>query len=166
MYLPRSRVILVLLLVVLIVMEMILGQSSGSKRKNRNRNRKRKKTESEPRVKCMTCYVDFRVKFDPNSLCYNPTLNQTLADELYLSQCSPFTRYCTVDIGRINKVLGIIDRRCGPANPPQCHPFCFTKGYGVEMSVCTYCCDGKVTEDDDDYDPDIHANYTCPTVPH
>ena len=161
MFSKRERLLICLIAISLLI-ELSLSQTKP-KRRNRNRNRNRKQKEPEERLKCYSCYVDFSLKFNPKNLCYNPNLNQSLTDTLLLTQCSPFTKFCTVDITRVNKVLAIIDRRCGL---PTCREICLQKGYGVERETCTYCCKGKLTEDDDEYDEYEAGNYTCPTVPH
>ncbi len=102
-------------------------------------------------------------KFDNQYLYYNPSSNITLADQGHLTQCSPVTRFCTVDITRVNNVLAVVDRRCGLST---CRHFCLAKGYGVERETCTYCCGGKLREDDEGFDEDESDNYKCPTIPH
>ena len=171
MFNTNSKRFIAIVIVFLLLLELTLCQRSRpkpKKPKNRNRNRNRKKTADtiDHRIKCLSCYADMRLKFNPSNLCYNPYQNATQADILFLTQCSPFSRYCTVDISRINSVLAVIDRRCGPPDPPVCSHFCISKSYGVDTTVCTYCCTSKVNEDDDNYDEDLHANYTCPNEPH
>ena len=146
-----------------VILIMSLSQRRNDRR-NRNRNRGRKPNEPEmDRIHCYTCYLDFTLqRFDNLNSCYNPSLNITLAEQEHLTQCSPATRFCTVDITRVNDVLAIVDRRCGQST---CQPLCVAKGYGIERQTCTYCCGGKLTEDDENFDEE-NNNYKCPTVPH
>src|SRR5882724_12319531 len=99
--------IICLLLIILLIIDLSLSQTRKPKRKNRNRNRNRKAKDLENRLKCYTCYVDFSNKFDSKHLCYNPNMNETLTDTLLLTQCSPYTKFCTVDITRVNNVLAV-----------------------------------------------------------
>jgi len=163
MYSKLHKTIL-LSIVILILIEISSSQRRPNNR-NRNRNRGRKPSDTPlERINCYSCYVDFTLqKFDNQHLCYNPNANITLADQEHLTQCSPVTRFCTVDITRVNNVLAIVDRRCGLST---CRHYCLSKGYGVDRETCTYCCAGKLNEDDENFDEDSNSNYRCPTVPH
>jgi hypothetical protein len=155
--------IILFTILISILIELSLSQKKVDNRKKVNRNRG-KNLEPMERINCYSCYVDFTLqKFDNQHLCYNPSLNITLADQEHLTQCSPVTRFCTVDITRVNNVLAVVDRRCGLST---CRHFCLAKGYGVERETCTYCCGGKLREDDEGFDEDESDNYKCPTIPH
>jgi hypothetical protein len=163
----KSYKIILFTILISILIELSLSQRRGNnnQRKVNNRNRG---TNVEPlpskRINCYSCYVDFTLqKFDNQHLCYNPSLNITLADQEHLTQCSPVTRFCTVDITRVNNVLAVVDRRCGLST---CRHFCLAKGYGVERETCTYCCGGKLREDEEGFDQKESDNYKCPTIPH
>ena len=162
MYIKANKQSLIVLIIIAVILVLSSAQNSRPKTKNRNKSRSTRNW-----IKCMSCYVHFgKQMFDPTHLCYNPSLNNTESEFLYLTQCSPYSKYCIVDITRTNGELTIIDRRCGPPDQPECRELCFSKGYGIDTTVCTYCCKSKVTEDDDNYNGKEHANYTCPTGPH
>lgn len=181
-----SSLLLLLLITELIFLELLLELPepiAGQRRTNPNRrrpsparrrrplNRNRKPGTGEPeRINCYTCFADFEkiplTIFNPsnfiiNNACYNPAVNYTLADAEYLTRCSATTRYCLVDVTRMNNVLLSVDRRCGERN--QCRKTCLDRGYGLIKETCTFCCAGRVTEDDPGYDEELHANYTCRT---
>lgn len=126
----------------------------------------------DTRISCYTCYADFEripyTQFNPvnyiyTNLCYNPAINYTLTDSEYLTKCSSPTKHCMVDITRMNNVLLSVDRRCGSST---CRKTCLSRGYGVIRETCTFCCGGRVTENDPDYDEELHENYQCPKEPH
>ena len=176
----------VLFLFLLIALELLLlepvsTQSSSKPSQNRkparrrkpaNRNRK-KPTDIPERINCYTCLADFKKipmsVFNPSNfiftnLCYNPSANYTAADAEFLTKCSATTRFCVVDVTRMNDVLLSVDRRCGERNQ-LClgKPTCLAHGYGLVEETCTFCCGGRLTEDDPEYDEELHANYTCLT---
>ena len=166
MFEHRFKNILVILIILVLIVELCVSQTSKPKRKKPNRNRNRKKgQEVEQRVKCLSCYVDFRAsKFSATDPCYNPYHNESFADRLFLTRCPVSSKGCVVDLYRMNGVLEKIDRRCGA--PSGCKPFNISRTYGIMQTQYTYCCSGKVTEDDDEYDPDEHDNYRCPDGQH
>lgn len=162
----HSRLIKLLTLIfcLLIIIDVIEGQS---KRRPSSRRRKPKPGQDK-RLQCYTCYADFEKVsssiFNPgnyifNNLCYNIAQNYTAADAEFLTRCSTPTKYCMVDITRMNGVLLSVDRRCGGTT---CRNTCLARGYGVIRDTCTFCCGGRFTEDDPEYDEEIHANYKCP----
>lgn len=125
------------------------------------RGRGRQPEPVDQRLNCYSCYVDFTIeKFRVNNLCYNPAYNWTLADQEHLTKCPRQSKFCTVDITRVNGGLGIVDRRCGGTT---CKYYCISKGYGVERETCTYCCSGKPNDDDEDFDEEAREKYkACP----
>ncbi|XP_054157565.1 uncharacterized protein LOC128955912 [Oppia nitens] len=161
----REKRVISLLIILILFFDLCLCETTRKpKRRRPNRPKSRKKTDEPPRIRCYTCYVDFRsTRFTDKNHCYNPYLNTSLTDTFQLTQCSQYAKYCTVDIMRINSVIAVIDRRCGVST---CRNICINKGYGVEFETCSYCCPGKLTEEDDDYDPDESDNYRCPNIEH
>lgn len=162
--------ILLILLLIAIICELSSQQNSKPKRKNRNKNRNRKKSDVEEGITCLTCYVDFRRQpFKATHPCYNPGHNKTESNYLYLTRCPLNVKYCAVEITRANSVLQDVDRRCHQASDNQKDKvpidFCQIKGYGVVNKACTFFCPGIVTEDNPEYDPDVHDNFTCPYYP-
>lgn len=165
--------LLILLLDLWIVLDSVSGQAVPRKRPTPKRRKpNRKKTDQPERINCYTCYADFEkiplsvfnpVNYIFNNLCYNPSTNYTMADSDYLTKCAPGTKFCMVDITRMNDVLLSVDRRCGGAT---CRKTCLARGYGVIRETCTFCCVGRVPEDDPEFDEDLHGNYKCPTEPH
>lgn len=161
----------------LLLLDLLLDTSAQQRRRpgtrRRKPNRKPKPGDAPPAVNCYTCFADFEKiplsVFNPahyifTNPCYNPSYNYTLADAEYLTRCSATTRYCMVDVTRMNDVLLSVDRRCGERN--VCRKTCLARGYGLIKETCTFCCGGRVAEDDPEYDEELHANYTCPGEPH
>lgn len=98
-----------------------------------------------------------------NNLCYSPGSNFTAADHEHLTACPKPTKYCTVDITRVNDGLVVVDRKCGGST---CNYFCINKGYGVEIETCTFCCPGKpvVTQEEPEEQEgeEPKPKYKCP----
>lgn len=147
------------------------GPGPGEPR-GRARGRGRARNKDDPGVWCYTCFADFEKIplsiFNPgsyiyNNLCYNPALNYSLTDHEYLTKCSEPTRYCMVDITRLNGVLLSVDRRCGAST---CRKTCLSRGYGTIRETCTYCCGGRINEDNRLYNEEMHSIYRCPDEPH
>lgn len=151
------------------------GQRRRPSNRNRGRGRNRNRNRGQPEnneIYCYTCYADFEnipssvfnpVTYIYKNLCYNPATNYSMTDNEYLTKCSPSTKFCSVDITRMNNVLLSVDRRCGTAT---CRETCVARGYGVLRETCTFCCGGRVNEDSPEYDEEEHANYKCPGKPH
>ncbi|KAI2809459.1 hypothetical protein RDWZM_003274 [Blomia tropicalis] len=148
----------------------VLINAQQRRRPNRRRKPSRNKKDQDVRLNCYTCYADFEkiplTVFNPvnyiyTNLCYNPAQNFTMADHEYLTRCASSTKYCMVDITRMNDVLLSVDRRCGGST---CRKTCLARGYGVIRETCTFCCGGRIPEDDPEYDEDFV--YKCPTEPH
>lgn len=174
--------LLIALELLLLQLEPVSTQSSSKPSQNRkparrrkpaNRNRKKPNSDVPERINCYTCLADFKKipmsVFNPSNfiftnLCYNPSANYTAADAEFLTKCSATTRFCVVDVTRMNDVLLSVDRRCGERNQ-LClgKPTCLAHGYGLVEETCTFCCGGRLTEDDPEYDEELHANYTCLT---
>lgn len=148
------------------------GNRRPNRPKQRGKNRGGKPSGDDIGIYCYTCYADFErvplTVFNPvtyiyNNPCYNPALNYTLTDNEYLTKCSSTTKYCMVDVTRMNGVLISVDRRCGQST---CRKTCLSRGYGVIRETCTFCCGGRINEDHPDYDEEIHSVYKCPNEPH
>ena len=166
-----------MLFMLMIVYDPVLSQQQQQRkpkptRKRKPPRRKGQKGANDNRLNCYTCYADFEriplTVFNPvnyiyNNLCYNPSQNYTLADHEYLTKCSGTTKFCMVDITRMNDVLLSVDRRCGGAT---CRKTCLDRGYGVIRETCTFCCGGRTTEDDPEYDEEQHDMYKCPNEAH
>lgn len=115
--------------------------------------------ELKTRLVCLSCESDFSAghKFDETDLCYNPWRNVTIAKDELLTMCPPFSRFCKVELVRVNGMFGSISRKCGDVH---CRDMCFQKGFGVNREQCNFCCRGV---DLDELSERSAKNFNCPT---
>ncbi|KFM66343.1 hypothetical protein X975_01321, partial [Stegodyphus mimosarum] len=84
-------------------------------------------------VECYTCSVDFRSqKFELDNTCLFPKEN----DNKEKTRCSDASKFCKGVITRINGVFVQLQRTC----ESTCEVTCTDKGFGIDTSECTYCC--------------------------
>lgn len=139
--------------------------NSGQRRKGRFKSKKQLGEKAlqaledlKTRLVCFSCVADFGSGgFDTTNICINPLQNATIAKDELLTICPPFSRFCKVDIVRINGAFKSILRGCGDS---ICNDSCFQKGYGIEIETCTFCCKGI---DLDEFSDETSGKFVCPT---